>query len=108
MPDHAHTEYATHGEVNAFGERVNRVEVSQGEERTKTKRNEQDITRLFDLVGKNAQTVMDFQTATATRFGQIETSITASVASVDKKVSNLKWWILGGLGVLGVVLRFLI
>jgi len=56
---HSHPEYASHGEVNCFGIRINEMERDLGErvavQESKTERNEEDITKLFTLVGENAK-----------------------------------------------------
>lgn len=108
MTDHTHPDLAPRSEVNGFGQRVGRVEYSQAEERTKTKRNEQDIQDLFKLIGDNAKTQQKFQQDTIQHFGQVEATMTASVGAVAKNVSNLKYWILGGLAAGGAVLGFLL
>lgn len=108
MPDHSHPEYAMVRDLNGFGQCVNQVKQTLAREEAKTERNERDIQDLFKLVGSNAKSVTDFQTATAERFGQVENSITSSVGAVDKKVGNLKWWIVGGLGAATTILGFLL
>lgn len=101
-------EHATAREVNGFGGRLNKVEISQAEERTKTRRNEQDITKLFELASKNVEAVGEFEQATTKQFGEVQTLVAISVGAIDKKVSNLKWWMLGGLGAVGTVLKLVL
>ena len=105
MPDHAHHEYATGTDLNGLGGRLNQAEIVLGQEQTKTTRNEKDIAEVAKLVARNAETAQRFQLDTVTRFGGVETSIANSVGCIDKKVSNLKWWILGAAGTLGFGLR---
>lgn len=111
MPDHSHPELATSRDLNGFGARLNDTQVKLGQVEEKTERNEKDIARVFDLVGKAAQTQQEFHVDTATRFGKVETRLVSSVSAIDQKVSNLKWWIIGGIGtgafIIGVVVKFL-
>lgn len=108
MNDHHHSEYATHVEVNGFGQRVDGLKERTAVQESKTMRNEKDIQDIFTLVGNNAKAAEDFRTATATKFGELETAMVDSVGAIDKKVSNLKWWLLGGLGAAGTILKYLL
>ena len=108
MSDHHHSEYSTHAEVNGFGQRVDGLKERTAVQESKTTRNEKDIQDIFKLVGDNAQAAQDFKTTTATKFGELETAMVNSVGAIDKKVSNLKWWLLGGLGAAGTILKYLL
>ena len=107
--DHSHPELATARDLNGLGGRLNEAEIALSAEKTKTERNEKDIAEVTKLVAKNAETAQQFALDTSDRFGKVETSIVNSVGLIDKKVSNLKWWILGGIGTatfaIGIIIR---
>jgi hypothetical protein len=83
MEQHEHGAYATHNEVNHFGKRVGAVEVSQAEERVKTKRNEEDIQNIFTLVETNAQTIGKVEKSVATLAAKLSGVLAAIVAMAE-------------------------
>ncbi len=105
MPDHTHAEYAIDKDLNGLGSRLNNAQVALGEGGVKIERNEKDIAEVAKLVASNAATAQQFALDTITRFGKMETSIVNSVGIIEKKVSNLKWYIMGGVAATGVALR---
>lgn len=110
MPDHSHDQYATREEVNGFGGRVDGLKERVAVQEAETKRNTEDVTKLFSALTDAVKTQAAFETDTATRFGKMETALVSSVGVIDKKVSNLKWWIMGGIGAgtfcIGIVVKF--
>ena len=54
--------------------------MSQAEERVKTKRNEEDITRIFGLVGSNAETIGRVEKSVASLVGKIAGAVAAILA----------------------------
>lgn len=92
MEQHLHPEYATHNEVNHFGKRVNEIEVDLGErvavQESKTGRNEEDITKMFELVGKNAEQLGAVEKSLAGLSGKIA-GVVAAVSGLVFAVSKV-------------------
>lgn len=88
--EHAHPEYATHNEVNHFGKRTNDVEVSQAEERVKTKRNEEDIQSIFTLVENNAQSIGKVEKSLALLAGKISGGVALVMILIELAKTFIK------------------
>lgn len=105
MPDHEHSTYATRSELNGFGGRVDSLKERVASQEAKVERTERDVSKIFDLVEDVAKTTQAFEVATQKAIGEMRVHCERSVSSIDTKVSNLKWWTLGGLGALGFAYR---
>lgn len=107
MPDHDHSEYATRSELNGFGCRVDTMKERVAAQEAKMGRTEQDVTKLFVLVEALMETTRAFELSSQKAVGEMQVNCEKAVASIGLKVSALKWWIIGGLGAIGVFLRIL-
>lgn len=107
MPDHDHAEYATRTELNGFGGRVDGLKERVASQEAKMNRADRDVEKLFELVERNIKTVHDFQVTSQALVSTVQLSCEKSMANVDKKVSALKWWLVGGLGVIVIMMKTL-
>ncbi len=82
VEQHAHHEYATHKDLNGFGKRVTDVEGDTRENTVRSKRNEDDITRLFDLAAKNTEGLHALKESTAHLVGKITGYVAGATAAV--------------------------
>lgn len=80
MPVEEHSHKDLERDLNGFGQRVNAVEVSMGKNDVRTDRNAEDITKLFTLVGSNAETIGRVEKSVASLTGKIAGAVAAILA----------------------------
>ncbi len=93
MDLHEHKEYATHRDLNGFGKRVNDVEGDTRENTVKSERNEQDITKLFDLAGENTRGINGLEKTVAGLVGRVSGYVAAASATVIIAAEIIKHYV---------------